>query len=158
MFVLFFLFINYTKFSQTCFFCFLFPYLLHLKQILSISKEDMKNAFFNFEKENRTFMTKREKVITKSYKQMTLDLPAGKFIKPVNETGKKVNYIAPFLSTFVNKDHSLLKWPEVDPREKTNKTSRKKRPDAIFYTIYQAMLGNKIGFGEVKLIESKKVN
>lgn len=44
----------------------------------------------------------------------------------------------------------------MDPKEKINRSSRTKRPDAILYKINQSMLGTKVGFGEIKSIEAKK--
>jgi hypothetical protein len=83
-----------------------------------------------------------------------LDLPVGRFIKPINESDLKTNYINPFLQVYINKDTHLLKWPEVNPKDRSNRTSRKKRPDSIIYNLNQAMLRDEVSFGEVKSIES----
>ncbi|KAL9542973.1 hypothetical protein MBANPS3_008337 [Mucor bainieri] len=97
-----------------------------------------------------------EKLVLETVKNLALSLPAGELIKPINETDLKVNYLNTMISPFINKDTHLLKYPEVDPKEKSNRNSRTKRPDAIFYQINQSMLGSKVGFGEVKSIEAKK--
>jgi hypothetical protein len=51
-----------------------------------------------------------------------------------------------------------LKFPEVNPKQKANGSSRTKRHDAIYYEINQSILGEKIGFGKIKSIEGKKKN
>lgn len=49
-----------------------------------------------------------------------------------------------------------MKYPEVDPKQKVNRSSRTKRLDAIYYEINQLVLREKIRFGKIKSIERKK--
>lgn len=82
------------------------------------------------------------------------------FIKPIDEADFKINYINPFLQTFLNNDRNLLKWAEVNPKERSGRSSRKKKiPNAIvYYIMNQLLLGAEIAFGEVKSIESTDKN
>lgn len=69
----------------------------------------------------------------------------------MNENDLKCNYINPFLQPFMNKDKNVLKYPEVNPQARANRTSRKTAPDADVYIVNQDMLGTTTYFGETKI-------
>ncbi|KAL0144381.1 hypothetical protein V8B55DRAFT_1486068 [Mucor lusitanicus] len=83
------------------------------------SKEALKTAFYHLEKEHFDILNCNEKLAPEAVKNLALTLPAGDRIKPMNETDLKVNYPNTILSPFINKDMHLLKYPEVDPKEKS---------------------------------------
>lgn len=51
----------------------------------------------------------------------------------------------------MNKDKNVLKYPEVNPQARANRTSRKTAPDADVYIVNQDMLGTTTYFGETKI-------
>jgi hypothetical protein len=85
-----------------------------------------------------------------------LDLPSSEYIQPINENDLKTNYINPFMQHFVDNDLNLLKWPEVNHKDRIHRTSRRKAADAILYSINQDKLGQPFGFAEVKSQKQEK--
>lgn len=59
----------------------------------------------------------------------------------IHDSGLKTNYINPFMQPFINSTINPLKYPEVNPKDRANRTYRKKAPESIIYTRFQDLHG-----------------